>query len=115
MASTFGSKPDRSVIGASAGKFDWSSTAFTCGPAPMAKSISVAVGDSDTMAVGCASTVTAPLTAWMVTGNAASLEPAGAALAAVSAADDSVVVEESSPHEAATNASAASQRAGREC
>ena len=52
IASTFGSKPESSVTGASAGKSDWSSTATTCSPAPIANSVSVAVGDSDTIWVG---------------------------------------------------------------
>ena len=40
------------MVGTSSGKSDWSSTATTWSPAPMAKSISVAVGDSDTMRSG---------------------------------------------------------------
>ncbi len=60
IASALGWKPDRSVLGASAGKLDWSSTAVTCEPAPMAKSISVAVGDSETIFSGRLSSVTVP-------------------------------------------------------
>jgi len=52
MASTFGVKPERAVFGALLGKSDWSSTATTCGPAPIAKSVSVAVGESETMRLG---------------------------------------------------------------
>ena len=58
----FGSKPDNLVPSAtaSAGKFEYSSTATTCEPAPMAYSISVADGDSEMMLVGCASSVRSP-------------------------------------------------------
>ena len=54
IASTFGSKPLRPCIfdAASSGKFERSSTARTWSPAPMANSISVAVGDSDMIADG---------------------------------------------------------------
>src|ERR1700730_14224598 len=52
MDSTLGWKPESLMRGADFGKLDWSSTAITCRPAPMAKSISVAVGDSDTMRCG---------------------------------------------------------------
>ena len=52
IASTFGVKPESAVFGALFGKSDWSSTATTCGPAPIAKSVSVAVGESETMRLG---------------------------------------------------------------
>ena len=60
IASTFGVKPESAVFGALFGKSDWSSTATTCGPAPIAKSVSVAVGDSETMRRGRFVTVTLP-------------------------------------------------------
>src|SRR5687767_3806869 len=46
------------------------STASTCGPAPMANSISVALADIDTIASGCASRVSSPSSPVTVTGNA---------------------------------------------
>ncbi len=52
IASALGSYADSDVLGAFAGKSDWSSTATTCEPAPMANSVSVAVGDIDTMRFG---------------------------------------------------------------
>jgi hypothetical protein len=42
----------------------------------MAKSISVAVGESETIALGCLSIVTVPDAPWTVTGYAAALVPA---------------------------------------
>src|SRR2546428_14081786 len=72
MASMFGVKPESLVVGAFAGKFDWSSTATTWLPAPIANSISVAVGDSETMRCGCLLIVTvAPVLSVMVTGKCA--------------------------------------------
>jgi hypothetical protein len=48
---------------------DWSSTATTCDPASIANSISVAVGESETMWCGTRGMVTlAPLDSLMVTG-----------------------------------------------
>src|SRR4051812_46769488 len=70
IASTFGSNPESFVVGACAGWFDWSSTATTCGPAPIANSISVAVGESDTMRAGRAGMSTAPFDPFTVSGNA---------------------------------------------
>src|SRR5439155_522405 len=52
MASTLGVRPDSLVFGASAGKVDWSSTATTCLPAPIANSVSVLLADSDTIRSG---------------------------------------------------------------
>ena len=77
---------------------DWSSTAITCLPAPMANSISVAVGDSDTMRAGSDLIVTAPLPAVTVTGKLAAVGDAELAAEAVLAADallagDEVVAE----------------------
>jgi hypothetical protein len=73
MASALGLSPDRSVIGAFAGKFDWSSTATTWAPAPIANRVSVTVADNDTILVGLAARVTDPT----VTGKAASFAPPG--------------------------------------
>src|SRR5690554_5339519 len=70
MASMFGVKPERSVIGASGGKLDWSSTATTWSPAPMAERISVATDDRETIRSGRSTTATSPLSAVTVTGNA---------------------------------------------
>src|SRR5690606_30430809 len=97
IASTLGSNPDRSVVGASSGWFDCSSTATTWSPAPTANSVSVAVGDSDTIRSGSDSTVTLPLIASTVTGNAAASAGPGlvAVLVAVLVADPS-----SEPHAA---------------
>ena len=79
IASTFGVKPESEVCGADFGKSDWSSTATTCEPAPIAKSVSVAVGESETMRVGRLATVTFPLEPVTVTGNApGAVEPADA-------------------------------------
>src|SRR5688572_26270049 len=64
----FGSKPESFVLGAVAGWFDWSSTATTWGPAPIAKSISVEVAASETMRAGRAGIVTGPFEAFTVTG-----------------------------------------------
>jgi hypothetical protein len=64
-----GVKPESEVFGADFGKSDWSSTATTCEPAPIAKSVSVAVGDRETMRVGRFETVTLPFDATIVTGN----------------------------------------------
>src|SRR5215204_7281604 len=69
IASTLGSNPDSSVAGASGGKLDWSSTAITCSPAPIANRSSVAVGESDTIRSGRSSIVTSPLVPSTVTGN----------------------------------------------
>ena len=69
IASTLGSNPDKSVTGASAGKLDWSSTAITCSPAPIANRSSVAVGESDTIRSGRSSIVTCPLVPSTATGN----------------------------------------------
>jgi hypothetical protein len=52
MASTFGSKAPSSEIGADFGKFESESTASTCLPAPISKSDSVALGDSEIIRVG---------------------------------------------------------------
>src|SRR6187200_3355341 len=68
IASTFGVKPERAVFGALLGKSDWSSTATTWGPAPIAKRVSVAVGESETMRVGRFVTVTLPFEPMTVTG-----------------------------------------------
>ena len=71
IASTFGVKPESDVCGAAFGKSDWSSTATTCEPAPIAKSVSVAVGESETMRAGRLETVTLPFEPVTVTGNEA--------------------------------------------
>ena len=61
MASMFGVKPESLVVGAFAGKFDWSSTAMTWEPAPIANSISVALGDNEMTRCGwCAIVTVAP-------------------------------------------------------
>jgi len=39
-------KPESELCGALFGYSDWSSTATTCAPAPIAKRVSVAVGES---------------------------------------------------------------------
>ncbi len=61
IASMLGSKALRSVTGASAGKLDSESTATTWSPAPMAKRISVEVGERLTMLTG-RSEISAPAT-----------------------------------------------------
>ena len=85
IASTFGVKPESAVFGALFGKSDWSSTATTCGPAPIAKSVSVAVGESETMRLGRFVTVTSPLEPTTVTGNAVGATAPPEAPATVSA------------------------------
>src|SRR5918996_897286 len=69
IASRFGSKPESSVVGAWGGEFDWSSTATTCDPAPIANSISVEVGESETIRSGRRSRVISVPSAVTVTGN----------------------------------------------
>src|SRR3712207_442334 len=64
MASMFGWKADRSVLGASAGWLELLSTATTWSPAPMANSISVAVGDSDTIRLGCGAAAPVVVPSW---------------------------------------------------
>jgi hypothetical protein len=63
IASTLGLNPDRSLRGAFVGKFDLSSTATTWPFASIAYSISVAVGDSDTIRSGRVLRVTPPAVA----------------------------------------------------
>src|SRR3712207_2317458 len=86
IASAFGVKADRSVTGASAGKSEVLSTASTWSPAPMAKSISVAEADIDTMVPGRWSRVSSPSSPVTVTGKAA---PAEASVAGASRAGGS--------------------------
>ncbi len=115
MASRFGSKPERSVVGASAGKSEYSSTATTWLPAPMAKSISVAEGESDTIDSGRDSMVVSTPPAVTVTGNAAAASsPAVVDVVSgvVPSPDDGTVVS-SPPHAAATRTSAASSASRR--
>ena len=70
-----------------------SSTATTCSPAPMAKSISVPVEDSDTMLSGIVSMVTAPLASVTSTGNPASVaDVVGSGAVGVVGSDVAVVV-----------------------
>src|SRR4051812_5953646 len=68
IASAFGRKLESVVFGAFVGKFELSSTAATCEPAPTAYRSSVAVGESDTIRVGRFAIVTGPFAAWIVTG-----------------------------------------------
>ena len=67
--------------GAAFGKSDWSSTATTWAPAPIANSVSVAVGESDTILDGRFEIVTFPLPAVIVTGNGVAEGPVDAASA----------------------------------
>jgi hypothetical protein len=54
------------------------STATTCGPAPIANRLSVAVGESETIRRGFVRTVTLPWPVTIVTGNAVGAERDGA-------------------------------------
>src|SRR5688572_23161415 len=88
-ASALGRCADRFVRGARAGWLDWSSTATTCRPAPIANSVSVALGESETTRRGLCLITTLPLAAVTVTGNRAAAGATGiehARAAAVAAA-----------------------------
>src|SRR6202035_2182537 len=82
IASTLGVKPDSLVRGACGGVVELTSTAVTWLPAPIAYSISVAVGDSEMIASGRCGTCTLPSAALIVTGKPL----AAAALAVLPAA-----------------------------
>src|SRR5262249_35144781 len=80
--------------------------AFTCGPAPIAKSISVAVAERETIAVGLWVMVTLPLAAYTVTGNCvaaaldvgvAGAEPGAGPPELAHAATDSAAIEATAP------------------
>ena len=72
IASTFGVRPESDVVGTPRGYVESSSTAMTWEPAPIAKSMSVAVGESETIRLGATVRWIGPFAATTVTGNGAS-------------------------------------------
>src|ERR1700689_3863826 len=74
-ASTLGLSPLMRFLGSPVvGKSESVSTACTCLPAPMAYSVSVAVGESDTMQLGAATALTALAPLEMIRGRANELK-----------------------------------------